>query len=70
MSEELEAGTPMDEGREPTRIDLPIEPVEGQQRRIGVYICHCGGNISEAARRLGLHRRSLQRKLQKYPPAD
>lgn len=30
----------------------------------------CGGNISEAARRLGIHRRSLQRKLQKYPPAD
>lgn len=30
----------------------------------------CGGNISEAARRLGMHRRSLQRKLQKYPPAQ
>jgi two-component system response regulator RegA len=29
----------------------------------------CGGNISEAARRLGIHRRSLQRKLHKYPPA-
>ncbi|MFT4625184.1 MAG: two-component system response regulator RegA [Myxococcota bacterium] len=28
----------------------------------------CGGNISEAARKLGLHRRTLQRKLQKYPP--
>ncbi len=28
----------------------------------------CQGNISEAARRLGLHRRSLQRKLQKFPP--
>ncbi len=28
----------------------------------------CGGNVSEAARRLGLHRRSLQRKLMKYPP--
>jgi two-component system, response regulator RegA len=27
----------------------------------------CGGNVSEAARRLGLHRRSLQRKLAKYP---
>jgi two-component system response regulator RegA len=27
-----------------------------------------GGNISEAARRLGLHRRSLQRKLFKNPP--
>jgi two-component system response regulator RegA len=26
------------------------------------------GNVSEAARRLGLHRRSLQRKLQKHPP--
>lgn len=28
----------------------------------------CGGNISQAARLLGLHRRSLQRKLEKYPP--
>ena len=28
----------------------------------------CGGNISLAAKRLGLHRRSLQRKLAKYPP--
>jgi two-component system response regulator RegA len=27
------------------------------------------GNISETARRLGIHRRSLQRKLQKYPPS-
>ncbi len=32
-------------------------------------LADCGGNISEAARRLGIHRRSLQRKLQKYPPA-
>jgi two-component system response regulator RegA len=28
----------------------------------------CGGNVSEASRRLGIHRRSLQRKLQKYAP--
>ncbi|MCB9740755.1 MAG: response regulator [Deltaproteobacteria bacterium] len=28
-----------------------------------------GGNVSEAARRLGLHRRSLQRKLARNPPA-
>ncbi|QDU66266.1 response regulator transcription factor [Engelhardtia mirabilis] len=28
----------------------------------------CTGNISEAARRLGIHRRSLQRKLQKLAP--
>jgi two-component system response regulator RegA len=28
----------------------------------------CGENISQAARLLGIHRRSLQRKLGKYPP--
>ena len=28
----------------------------------------CGGNISEAARRLGVARRTLQLKLKKYPP--
>lgn len=31
-------------------------------------LADCGDNVSEAARRLGLHRRSLQRKLQKHPP--
>lgn len=30
----------------------------------------CGGNISEAARRLRIHRRSLQRKLFKMQPAE
>jgi two-component system response regulator RegA len=29
----------------------------------------CGGNVSRAARLLGMHRRSLQRKLSKYPVA-
>jgi two-component system response regulator RegA len=28
----------------------------------------CGGNVTEAARLLGIHRRSLQRKLRKNPP--
>lgn len=31
-------------------------------------LADCDGNISEAARRLGLHRRSLQRKLARYAP--
>jgi two-component system response regulator RegA len=31
-------------------------------------ISDCDGNISHAARLLGIHRRSLQRKLSKYPP--
>jgi two-component system response regulator RegA len=30
----------------------------------------CGGNISQAARKLGIHRRSLQRKLGKLPPLE
>ena len=32
-------------------------------------LADCDGNISKAAKLLGLHRRSLQRKLFKYPPA-
>jgi two-component system response regulator RegA len=32
-------------------------------------LADCGDNISQAARLLGIHRRSLQRKLWKYPPA-
>ncbi|HVY93788.1 MAG TPA: response regulator [Bryobacteraceae bacterium] len=28
----------------------------------------CSGNVTQAAKLLGLHRRSLQRKLSKYPP--
>lgn len=30
----------------------------------------CKGNISSAAHKLGLHRRTLQRKLNKYPPNE
>jgi two-component system response regulator RegA len=56
----------------------PLEPPEPQYQaptlaraeweHINRVLSDCGGNISEAARRLGIHRRSLQRKLQKYPP--
>lgn len=37
---------------------------------INRVLSDCSGNISEAARRLQIHRRSLQRKLQKYPPRE
>ncbi|MCL4402659.1 MAG: response regulator [Acidobacteria bacterium] len=30
-------------------------------------LADCGGNVSQAAKLLGMHRRSLQRKLSKYP---
>lgn len=58
----------------------PLTTIEGEYRvpslarseweRIQHVLTECGGNISEAARRLGLHRRSLQRKLSKYPPLN
>jgi two-component system response regulator RegA len=32
-------------------------------------LADCDNNISQAARLLGIDRRSLQRKLSKYPPA-
>lgn len=34
---------------------------------INRVLADCDGNVSEAARRLGMHRRSLQRKLSKHP---
>jgi two-component system response regulator RegA len=37
---------------------------------INLILGDCDGNVSEAARRLKLHRRTLQRILQKYPPRD
>ena len=37
---------------------------------INRVLADSGNNISETARRLHIHRRSLQRKLQKYPPVD
>lgn len=36
---------------------------------INRVLADCDGNISAAAKKLGLHRRTLQRKLQKYPPS-
>lgn len=35
---------------------------------IEYVLARCGGNISKAAKELGIHRQSLQRKLRKYPP--
>jgi two-component system response regulator RegA len=37
---------------------------------INLILADCEGNVSEAARRLKLHRRTLQRILQKYPPRE
>lgn len=39
-----------------------------EREYIEFVLAECEGNISQAARRLGLHRQSLQRKLRKYTP--
>lgn len=43
-----------------------LEEVEWEH--LQKVLTDCGGNISEAARRLGMHRRSLQRKLSRGRP--
>ena len=49
-------------------VDTP-SLARAEWEHIQRVLADCGGNVSEAARRLGIHRRSLQRKLQKYPPS-
>jgi two-component system response regulator RegA len=50
--------------------EAPVAPslARAEWEHIQRVLADAGGNISEAARRLGLHRKSLQRKLQKHPP--
>jgi len=57
-------------------IDAPIEVIvvdDHSTDETGAIVRelmqHAGGNISEAARRLGMHRRSLQRKLARGRPS-
>jgi two-component system response regulator RegA len=52
---------------EPDYVEAP-SLARAEWEHINRVLADCSGNISEAARRLGIHRRSLQRKLQKYPP--
>jgi len=58
-------GRPVAEGD--VEIDTP-SLARAEWEHIQRVLTDCAGNISETARRLGIHRRSLQRKLQKYPP--
>ena len=61
----------LDENEIDTEVPIPTE-VQSLYRHEREYIefvlAECGGNISQAARRLGLHRQSLQLKLRKYTP--
>jgi len=59
------------EGRAPDPSQAAATPTPSLARveweHIQRVLSDCGGNVSKAARRLGLHRRSLQRKLGKAP---
>jgi two-component system response regulator RegA len=54
----------------PRGRELPANASLAQSERAHIdrVVADCRGNISEAARRLGMHRRSLQRKLRKHVP--
>ena len=56
---------------ERTRTAFPPAAVPSLARveweHINRVLADCGGNVSRAARVLGIHRRSLQRKLAKFP---
>jgi two-component system response regulator RegA len=62
-----------DNGSEADDDDLPDAPEAPLALRrlewehIQRVLTECSGNISETARRLGMHRRTLQRKLGKHP---
>lgn len=58
---------PLDPAATPDDYKAP-SLARAEWEHINRVLSDAGGNISEAARRLGIHRRSLQRKLQKYPP--
>ncbi len=56
---------------DPEEVAVPDkgESLARREREYIEYVLHqCDGNISKAARWLGIHRQSLQRKLRKYSP--
>ncbi len=58
------------EGDEEDLPDAPEAPLALRRlewEHIQRVLTECSGNISETARRLGMHRRTLQRKLGKHP---
>ncbi len=56
------------DGIETTSTPFAAPPLKRLEwEHIQRVLAECDGNISEAARRLGLHRRTLQRKLAKRP---
>jgi len=67
-ADEIVAAFQRDSGNATVAVEtkpLPLSRLEWEH--IQKVLTECGGNISETARRLGMHRRTLQRKLAKRP---
>lgn len=67
-ADEIVAAFQRDDGNAAVPVEtkpLPLSRLEWEH--IQKVLTECGGNISETARRLGMHRRTLQRKLAKRP---
>ena len=75
-TEQILASFDRDTGGEPSpaeksvQNEVPPTLARVEYEHIQRVLADCAGNISEAARRLGIHRRSLQRKLSKLPPLE
>jgi two-component system, response regulator RegA len=68
--EEILAGFARAEGSKgeaPPAADATPTLARVEWEHINRVLTDCAGNVSQAARVLGIHRRSLQRKLSKYP---
>jgi two-component system, response regulator RegA len=67
--EEILAGFARAVGPPPEPPDASSTPTLArvEWEHINRVLADCAGNVSKAARALGIHRRSLQRKLSKFP---
>jgi len=63
------SNAPTELGAVPTGSEAPQTPslARVEWEHIQRVLTDCGGNITKASERLGIHRRSLQRKLSKFP---
>jgi len=67
-ADEIVAAFGCDSGNSEAEVTgQPMSTKRLEWEHIQKVLMECGGNISETARRLGMHRRTLQRKLAKRP---
>ncbi|HUH54733.1 MAG TPA: response regulator transcription factor [Rhodanobacter sp.] len=63
----LDGDNESDDSELPDAPEQPLALRRLEWEHIQRVLTECDGNISETARRLGMHRRTLQRKLSKHP---